>query len=136
MIKANSLLRRQPCPLAGCGTVRALPEIDEATRLRQPIEPFDGFRMAARIDRGRMQLLTRTGLDWTDKYPSAIATLANLNVNTAYIDGEPAASTMSDWRAPSWTGLYVRPGRYVFGAGYCAARIGVTPEAKLLSIFH
>jgi hypothetical protein len=49
---------------------------------------LDGYRMAARIDNGRVQLLTRTGLDWTDKYPSAIATLANLNVKTAYLDGE------------------------------------------------
>ena len=49
---------------------------------------LDGFRMAARIDNGRVQLLTRTGLDWTDKYPGAIAALANLNVKTAYLDGE------------------------------------------------
>jgi bifunctional non-homologous end joining protein LigD len=28
---------------------------------------LDGYRMAARIDNGRVQLLTRTGLDWTDK---------------------------------------------------------------------
>jgi ATP-dependent DNA ligase len=47
---------------------------------------LDGYRMAARIDNGLAQLLTRTGLDWT--YPSAIAALANLNVKTAYIDGE------------------------------------------------
>src|SRR6202042_416217 len=39
---------------------------------------LDGYRMAARIDNGHAQLLTRTGLDWTDKYPSAIAALANL----------------------------------------------------------
>jgi DNA ligase D-like protein (predicted ligase) len=49
---------------------------------------LDGYRMAARIDNGRVQLLTRTGLDWTAKYPSAIAALANLNVKTAYVDGE------------------------------------------------
>jgi bifunctional non-homologous end joining protein LigD len=49
---------------------------------------LDGFRIAARLDHGRVQLLTRTGLDRTDKYPSAIAALANLNVKTAYIDGE------------------------------------------------
>ena len=49
---------------------------------------LDGYRMAARIDNGRVQLLTRTGLDWTAKYPSAIAGLANVNVKTAYIDGE------------------------------------------------
>jgi ATP-dependent DNA ligase len=49
---------------------------------------LDGFRMAARLDHGRVQLLTRTGLDWSDKYPSVIAALANLNVKTAYLDGE------------------------------------------------
>jgi bifunctional non-homologous end joining protein LigD len=49
---------------------------------------LDGFRMAARIDNGRAQLLTRTGLDWSDKYPSVIAALANVRAKTAYIDGE------------------------------------------------
>jgi DNA ligase D-like protein (predicted ligase) len=44
--------------------------------------------MAARIDNGRVQLLTRTGLDWTAKYPSAVAALANVKAKTAYIDGE------------------------------------------------
>jgi DNA ligase D-like protein (predicted ligase) len=49
---------------------------------------LDGFRMAARIDNGRVQLLTRTGLDWTAKYPSAAAALENMNVKTAYLDDE------------------------------------------------
>jgi DNA ligase D-like protein (predicted ligase) len=49
---------------------------------------LDGYRMAARIDSGRAQLLTRTGLDWTNKYPSVIAALANAKAKTAYIDGE------------------------------------------------
>ena len=49
---------------------------------------LDGFRMAARIDNGRVQLLTRTGLDWTAKYPGAIAALEGLKVRTAYLDGE------------------------------------------------
>jgi DNA ligase D-like protein (predicted ligase) len=49
---------------------------------------LDGFRMAARIDHGSVQLLTRTGLDWTGKYPSAVAALTSLNVKTAYLDGE------------------------------------------------
>jgi ATP-dependent DNA ligase len=44
--------------------------------------------MAARIDHGRAQILTRTGLDWTNKYPSAIAALAHVAAKTAYIDGE------------------------------------------------
>ena len=44
--------------------------------------------MAARVDHGRVQLLTRTGLDWTGKYPSASAALANVKAKTAYLDGE------------------------------------------------
>jgi bifunctional non-homologous end joining protein LigD len=49
---------------------------------------LDGFRMAARIDRGWAQLLTRTGLDWSDKYPSVVAALAKVAAKTAYLDGE------------------------------------------------
>jgi DNA ligase D-like protein (predicted ligase) len=49
---------------------------------------FDGYRMAARIDRGKVQLLTRSGLDWTAKYPATAAALAKLTVKTAYLDGE------------------------------------------------
>ena len=49
---------------------------------------FDGYRMAARIDRGKVQLLTRSGLDWTAKYPATAAALAKLPVKSAYLDGE------------------------------------------------
>jgi bifunctional non-homologous end joining protein LigD len=49
---------------------------------------FDGFRMAARIERGKVQLLTRSGLHWTAKYPATAAAFAELPVKTAYIDGE------------------------------------------------
>jgi hypothetical protein len=31
---------------------------------------FDGYRIHARLDRGAVKLLTRTGLDWTHKYPA------------------------------------------------------------------
>ena len=31
---------------------------------------FDGYRMHARLDRGAVRLLTRSGLDWTRKYPA------------------------------------------------------------------
>jgi DNA ligase D-like protein (predicted ligase) len=49
---------------------------------------LDGFRMSTRIEGARTQLLTRTGLDWSDKYPGLIAVLANARVNSAYLDGE------------------------------------------------
>jgi ATP-dependent DNA ligase len=47
-----------------------------------------GTVTAARIDRGKVQLLTRTGLDWTAKYPATAAAVAKLPVKTAHIDGE------------------------------------------------
>jgi ATP-dependent DNA ligase len=31
---------------------------------------FDGYRLHARLDLGTVRLLTRTGLDWTHKYPA------------------------------------------------------------------
>jgi DNA ligase D-like protein (predicted ligase) len=49
---------------------------------------FDGFRMAARVERGKVQLLTRSGLDCTAKDPATAAAFAKLPVKTAYIDGE------------------------------------------------
>jgi ATP-dependent DNA ligase len=39
---------------------------------------YDGYRMHARLDRGEAQLLTRTGLDWTRKYPVIGAALSAL----------------------------------------------------------
>jgi hypothetical protein len=49
---------------------------------------FDGYRMHARRDRGAVQLLTRTGLDWTSKYPAIAAAVASLPARQAYLDGE------------------------------------------------
>src|SRR6202022_1922242 len=39
-------------------------------------------------DRGGAQLLTRTGLDWTHKYPAITAALSALPAKQAYLDGE------------------------------------------------
>lgn len=50
---------------------------------------FDGYRLQARIDGGKVKLLTRSGLDWTEKFGKAVATaLAKLPVSQAIIDGE------------------------------------------------
>ena len=49
---------------------------------------LDGYRMLGRVDSGEVQLLTRTGLDWTSKYPAIAEALAGLPVSTAYLDGE------------------------------------------------
>ena len=49
---------------------------------------YDGYRMHARLDRGAVKLLTRTGLDWTHKYPAIAKAVAALDAGQAYLDGE------------------------------------------------
>src|SRR6202162_3450216 len=49
---------------------------------------FDGYRMHARLDHGAVKLLTRTGLDWTHKYPPIAAAVSSLPAGQAYLDGE------------------------------------------------
>src|SRR5437868_14948831 len=49
---------------------------------------FDGYRMHARLDRGAVRLLTRTGLDWTHKYPAIASAVASLPARQASLDGE------------------------------------------------
>ncbi|MGE8411322.1 MAG: DNA ligase D [Pseudomonas sp.] len=49
---------------------------------------FDGYRMLARIDGGRVQLLTRSGLDWTARMPHQARALAGLGLESAWLDGE------------------------------------------------
>src|ERR1700720_2221897 len=49
---------------------------------------FDGYRMHARLDAGRVQILTRRGNDWTDKYPGIAQAPAGLRARNAYLDGE------------------------------------------------
>jgi hypothetical protein len=44
--------------------------------------------MHARLDRGAVKLLTRTGLDWTHKYPAIAKAVAALDARQAYFDGE------------------------------------------------
>ena len=49
---------------------------------------FDGYRMHARLDAGRAQILTRRGNDWTEKYPTIAKSVPGLPAQNAYLDGE------------------------------------------------
>jgi bifunctional non-homologous end joining protein LigD len=49
---------------------------------------LDGYRVQARIDRGRVALLTRKGLDWSDRFPGIAAALETFPAETALLDGE------------------------------------------------
>ena len=49
---------------------------------------WDGYRLHVRVENGRVRLLTRRGLDWTERFPPIAAAAARLPFQTAYIDGE------------------------------------------------
>jgi bifunctional non-homologous end joining protein LigD len=52
---------------------------------------FDGYRILARLTRGKVTLISRNGLDWTEKFPEIAAALATLPVDATVIDGEIVA---------------------------------------------
>ncbi|WID94377.1 DNA ligase D [Bosea vestrisii] len=53
---------------------------------------FDGYRLQARISAGKVKLLTRTGLDWTERFGKGIGdAFAALACEAALIDGEVVA---------------------------------------------
>ncbi len=49
---------------------------------------FDGYRLQARLEDGKVVLLTRNGLDWTGKFPGIAKAVAALKADRALIDGE------------------------------------------------
>jgi hypothetical protein len=52
--------------------------------------------MHARIDSDKIQLLTRTGLDWSHRYKRTIEALRSLKVKSAYLDGGLCALNADD----------------------------------------
>jgi ATP-dependent DNA ligase len=48
----------------------------------------DGYRMQLRKDDGRVRLFTRTGVDWSLRYPWPVEAAAALRVKSCTIDGE------------------------------------------------
>ena len=51
---------------------------------------YDGFRMGLVIERGTARLLTRAGLDWSDRFPDLVEAARQLGVSSALLDGEVA----------------------------------------------
>jgi bifunctional non-homologous end joining protein LigD len=49
---------------------------------------LDGYRIEARLDRGKVRLLTRKQLDWTHRFERIAKAVAALPAQTALLDGE------------------------------------------------
>ena len=62
---------------------------------------FDGYRLQARLDHGKVKLLTRKALDWAHKFEPVADAVAQLDAGTALIDGEVVVETngVSDFSA-------------------------------------
>lgn len=85
----------------------------------------DGYRMQARIDGGKIKLLTRMGLDWTKRFPTIAKALEQLPVSSALIDGEIVAqedsgiSTFTALQSDLRDGRRDRLGYFLFDLLYC-----------------
>ena len=63
---------------------------------------FDGYRLLARIERGRARLFTRNGHDWTARMPKVAKAVEALPLASGWLDGEvvlPRASGVPDFQA-------------------------------------
>ena len=49
---------------------------------------FDGYRIMARFDKGKVALTTRAGHDWSDKMPDLVRELQGLTLKSGWLDGE------------------------------------------------
>ncbi len=85
---------------------------------------FDGYRMQALISKGRIRLKTRTGLDWTARFPSIADALKDIPAEQAILDGEivsESESGVSDFSALQTdlkSGRHDRMAFYVFDLLY------------------
>jgi bifunctional non-homologous end joining protein LigD len=52
---------------------------------------FDGYRLLAHVEDGRARLMTRNGHEWTDRLPAVATMVAQVNVQSAVLDGELVA---------------------------------------------
>jgi bifunctional non-homologous end joining protein LigD len=64
---------------------------------------FDGYRILARLEGGRVRLFTRNGHDWTAKMQSLAAEVGKLGIQNAWLDGE--AVVMGANGLPSFNAL-------------------------------
>jgi bifunctional non-homologous end joining protein LigD len=78
--------RRLPGHLEPCLPVRAA-EPPSGPQWLHEIK-FDGFRLMARRRSADVRLLTRSGYDWTERYPAVVAALRAFKVKSCLLDGE------------------------------------------------
>jgi bifunctional non-homologous end joining protein LigD len=101
-VKAGAVSK--PAPITGLAKIKgarkaSIPDRIEA-QLATPMKSpptgsawvheikYDGYRMLCRIADQEVRMLSRTGKNWTSDFPTIVAALARLPVETAWLDGE------------------------------------------------
>jgi bifunctional non-homologous end joining protein LigD len=85
----------------------------------------DGYRVQARIDGRKIRLLTRTGLDWTERFGAIAKALAAPGLGSALIDGEivvedaAGLTSLNDLQADLKAGRQDRFRFFAFDLLYC-----------------
>jgi len=64
---------------------------------------FDGYRLMARIEAGKVRLITRGGHDWTSKMASLARDIESLGLTSGWLDGE--AVVLSQHGIPNFNAL-------------------------------
>jgi bifunctional non-homologous end joining protein LigD len=49
---------------------------------------FDGYRIMAKLEKGKASLITRGGHDWSAKMPGLVKEIESLGIDTGWLDGE------------------------------------------------
>jgi bifunctional non-homologous end joining protein LigD len=77
---------------------------------------FDGYRIQARLDQGKVKLLTRKNLDWKEKFRPVADAVARLDAASALIDGEIVVEEngVSDFSALQDALKHNKAGRFVY----------------------
>jgi bifunctional non-homologous end joining protein LigD len=87
---------------------------------------FDGYRMLARVEDGRIELVTRNGNDWTSRLPGLEQALRSMDLPDGWYDGEiimPGEDVPADFQALQRAFDSQRTGQivyYLFDLPYCA----------------
>ena len=82
--------RRAPLPARIAAQLATL--VDEPPKGAEWLHEmkFDGYRILARLQDGRVRLLSRNGKDWTAHFPTVAAAVEELPAKAALLDGEVA----------------------------------------------
>lgn len=79
----------------------------------------DGYRCQLLLERGKARVLTRNGVDWSDRFPYIVRAAANLRCQWAIVDGEaivPDGNGASDFEALRSAMLRRQPQRIILYA--------------------